>query len=453
MSELIATSARCAIVGMGQTGHSLARYCHATGIAFDLFDSRPAPPLGATLAADYPVANCYTGAFDGEQLGRYERLLMSPGVACSEPAIVAAKAAGAKLSGDAQLFFDAARAPVVAITGSNGKSTVTSLVGAMAEQAGLRVAVGGNLGTPMLDLLDDSVELYVVELSSFQLELLDDCRGAIVALLNISPDHMDRYPDLNRYRQAKQRIYAGARVALSNRADPLTAGLHSAAVIQLRFGLAAPDLRDWGVAEHDGEPSIYHGLTPIIALHQLPLRGAHNIANGLAALALGTAAGLELAPMLEALRQFKGLPHRCELVAERNGVLYINDSKATNVGAAVAAIEGLAAANRANLLLLAGGDGKGQSFEALAGAARGRVRHAALFGRDAARLGADLAAGLAPEQMSRHGALAEALAALVGLAQPGDTVLLAPACASFDQYPGFAARGEQFRSLVLGGGL
>lgn len=453
MSELIATSARCAIVGMGQTGHSLARYCSSQGIAFDLFDSRQAPPLAALLAAEFPDAKCYTGGFDGEQLSRYQRLLMSPGVACSEPAIVAASQAGAQLSGDTQLFFDAARAPVVAITGSNGKSTVTSLVGAMAEQAGLRVAVGGNIGTPMLDLLDDAVELYVVELSSFQLELLDDCRGAIVALLNISPDHMDRYADLNAYRQAKQRIYRGASVAVCNRADPLTAGLHSAAVRQLRFGLAAPDLCDWGVAERDGVATIYQGLTPIVALHQLPLRGAHNIANGLAALALGSAAGIAIAPMVEALRHFKGLPHRSELVAERNGVLYINDSKATNVGAAVAAIEGLATAERANLLLLAGGDAKGQSFAALAAAARGRVRHVALFGRDAELLQSALASDPEPCQTSRHALLADALAALVAQAESGDTVLLAPACASFDQYPGFAARGEQFRSLVLGGGV
>ena len=450
MSDLIATSARCAIVGMGQTGLSLARYCSANGLSFDLFDSRSEPPLAATIATEFPAVRCFTGPFDGEQLSAYPKLLLSPGVARSEPAIQQALRAGAVLSGDAQLFFNAAKAPVVAITGSNGKSTVTTLVAAMAAAAGRRVAVGGNLGTPMLELLDASVELYVVELSSFQLELLDDCRGAIVALLNISPDHMDRYADINSYRAAKQRIYRGASVAVCNRADLLTHGLHSSGVKQLSFGLGAPDLGDWGVAEVNGEPYLHCGLEPLLAVHQLPLRGAHNVANALAALALGGAAGLERAAMVSALRAFKGLPHRCELVAERNGVVYINDSKATNVGAAVAALQGLAATSGGQLILLAGGDAKGQQFTALAAAASGRVKRVALFGRDGGQLAAAFAQTLAPEQISLREQLSEAFADAVAAAAPGDTVLLAPACASFDQYSGFAARGEQFRALVLG---
>lgn len=450
MSELIATSARCAIVGMGRTGLSLARYCSFREIPFDLFDSRLEPPMAELFAVEFSQARSYCGPFAAEQLAGYARLLVSPGVARSQPAVSAAERAGAALSGDAQLFFDAAKAPVVAITGSNGKSTVTSLVGAMAAQAGRKVAIGGNLGTPMLDLLDDSIELYVVELSSFQLELVDDCRGAIVALLNISPDHMDRYADLNSYRLAKQRIYRGASVALSNRADPLTVGLHSAGVDQLRFGLGVPDLRDWGVAELNGEPYLFHGLRPVMALHQLPLRGSHNVANALAALALGSAAGLELDAMLTALRQFKGLAHRCELIAERNGVIYINDSKATNVGAAVAAIEGLSVAGGNDVILLAGGDGKQQQFGELAAAVAGRVKLAALFGRDSALIGTALATTLSAEKIIQCADLTAAFACAVSSAAPGDTVLLAPACASFDQYVGFEARGEEFRALVLG---
>ncbi|MFW2422690.1 MAG: UDP-N-acetylmuramoyl-L-alanine--D-glutamate ligase [Porticoccaceae bacterium] len=453
MSQLIATTARCAIVGMGQTGLSLARYCLAKEISFDLFDSRSEPPMAKEMAAEFPAARQFTGPFDSAKLSTYGRLLVSPGVSRNTPALLEAQAAGVELSGDAQLFFDAASAPVIAITGSNGKSTVTTLVGEMAMASGRKVAVGGNLGTPMLALLDDSIDLYVVELSSFQLELLDDCRGAIVALLNISADHMDRYVDINSYRLAKQRIYRGASVALSNRADPLTSGLYANSVKPLRFGLNKPDLRDWGVAEEQGEPTIFFGMQPIVAIHQLPLRGSHNVANAVAALALGEAAGLEREPMLQALKSFKGLAHRCELVAERNGVVYINDSKATNVGAAIAAVEGLTPEGRARIILLAGGDAKGQDFANLALCAKSRVKSVVLFGRDAGLLAEAFAQSLPSDSIVMVGELAEAFAAAVAMAQTDDIVLLAPACASFDQYPSFEARGDEFVALVKGGAV
>src|SRR5690606_9147298 len=260
-----------------------------------------------------------------------ERLVVSPGIPLAEPALQKAAEAGVAITGDIQLFAEAAAAPIVAITASNGQSTLTTLAGEMAAAAAYTV---GALGTPALDLLAAGRELYVVELSSFQLELVEHLGAEVATVLNLSPDHMDRYPDLQRYHAAKHRIFRGARQVVVNRDDALSAPLVAPAVKQWTFGLGKPDFKGFGVAAVDGEPWLVFEGELLLPAAELAIKGRHNLANALAALALGHAAGLPMASMLAALRAFRGLPHRCEWVADRGGVTWINDSKATNVGAA-----------------------------------------------------------------------------------------------------------------------
>ena len=337
-----------------------------------------------------------------------------------------------------------ASAPIVAITGSNGKSTVTTLVGEMFAEAGIDAAVGGNLGVPALDLLAPNVAYYVLELSSFQLESVLALNAEVATVLNISLDHMDRYRSLLDYHQAKHRIFIGAHQVVTNRDDRLSAALVGDAVKQWSFGLDQPDFKGFGLRQHQGEPWLYYQFEPLLAERELGMTGRHNTANALAALALGTAAGLAISPMLTVLRRFQGLPHRCQRVATRNGITYINDSKATNIGATLAAIAGLRGTDQ-NLLLIAGGQGKGQDFAPLARALPGAVRQLILIGEDAPVIG-DAVGGAVPVLFATS--LDGAVSAAAQAARPGDTVLLSPACASFDMFRGFAVRGEQFVRAV-----
>jgi len=446
VTDLIATSKLTVVVGLGATGLAVARYLAGRGERFVVVDSRVDPPGLGELARALPQVPVELGGLNADTLCAAERLVVSPGIPLAEPALQKAAEAGVAITGDIQLFAEAAAAPIVAITGSNGKSTVTTLVGEMAAAAGYNVGVGGNLGTPALDLLAAGRELYVVELSSFQLELVEHLGAEVATVLNLNPDHMDRYPDLQRYHAAKHRIFRGARQVVVNRDDALSAPLVAPAVKQWTFGLGKPDFKGFGVAAVDGEPWLVFEGELLLPAAELAIKGRHNLANALAALALGHAAGLPMASMLAALRAFRGLPHRCEWVADRGGVTWINDSKATNVGAAIAAIEGLAGED-ANLILIAGGQGKGQNFAALGRAARGRVRLAILLGEDAPRL-ADALKGAC--DLLYATSLGAAVTAAAESARPGDTVLLSPACASFDMFKGFADRGEQFARAVEG---
>ncbi|MFA5495817.1 MAG: UDP-N-acetylmuramoyl-L-alanine--D-glutamate ligase [Porticoccaceae bacterium] len=444
MNDLIATSRLTVVVGLGATGLSVARYLAARGERFVVVDSRVDPPGLGELARSVPTAPVELGEFDESTLCAAERLVVSPGVPLSHPLLQKAAAAGVAITGDIQLFAAAARAPIVAITGSNGKSTVTTLVGEMAVAAGYNTGVGGNLGVPALDLLADDRDLYVVELSSFQLELVEELGAEVAAVLNVSPDHMDRYPDLQRYHAAKHRIFRGVRQVVANRDDPLSHPLVPAAVRYWTFGLDQPDFKGFGVIDVDAGPWLAFERQPLMALADLALQGRHNLANALAALALGHAAGLAMAPMLDTLRTFSGLPHRCQRVADKHGVTWINDSKATNVGATMAAIEGLAGAD-ADLILIAGGQGKGQDFAALGRSARHRVRLAILIGEDAGQLAEALKGAC---DLLYATSLVAAVNAAAESARPGDKVLLSPACASFDMFKGFADRGEQFALAV-----
>ena len=432
---------RTVIAGLGATGLSVARYLAARGEIFAVVDSRAAPPGLEALRAELPEVPVFLGPLDAELLARATRIIASPGLALSEPALAAAAGAGVEILGDIELFARAARAPLVAITGSNGKSTVTELVGAMAVAAGRRAAVGGNLGTPALDLLGDDVELYVLELSSFQLETTSALDAEVATVLNLSPDHLDRYADVAAYRRAKRRIYRGARQLVVNRDDPATEALAAPGVRHWSFGLSTPaGPTEFGlVARSDGD-WLACGDRPVLAASELRLAGRHNVANALAALALGTAAGFAEEAMRSALRAFRGLPHRCQVVLERDGITWIDDSKATNVGAAIAALAGLDR-GAANLVLIAGGQGKGQDFADLAEALPGRVRLAILIGEAAEAIEAAIA-GRVP--VARADSMRTAVTRARAAARPGDQVLLSPACASFDMFTGYADRGECF---------
>jgi UDP-N-acetylmuramoylalanine--D-glutamate ligase len=439
-------SGKTLVVGLGKTGLSCARHLRRQGRAVAVMDSRETPPGLMQARDELPDVALLLGGFDAAAMEAADEIVVSPGVALAEPAIRRAAAAGIPVVGDVELFARAAQAPVIAITGSNGKSTVTTLVGLIARHAGRRAAVGGNLGDPVLDLLDEDVELYVLELSSFQLETTSSLRARVATVLNLSADHLDRYPDLASYAAAKARIFAHADIAVVNRDDAAAAALAAGMPVQIGFTLAKPAGDDYGILEQDGVRWIARGKQPLLPVTDVRLPGTHNLANCLAALALAEAAGLPLASAREVFASFGGLPHRSELVHEHAGVRWINDSKGTNPGATVAALTGLVpdpAAGKA--VLIAGGDGKGADFGMLADVVRERVRGLVLIGRDAPRL-EQVLAGLAP--IEHAGDMEEAVRAAAGLAWRGDCVVLSPACASFDMFDNYEHRGRVFTEAV-----
>ncbi len=431
------------VVGLGKTGLSVARWLATRGEPVVVTDSRAAPPGLDGLRALGGAIETRLGGFDSTLLDGAGRIVLSPGVSRAEPIVREALSRGVPVVGDIELFARAKRAPAVAITGTNGKSTATMLVAAMAERAGRRVLAGGNLGEPALDLLARPVpELYVLELSSFQLESTDSLELAAAAVLNVTPDHLDRYPTLDVYAAAKARIFAHAAVAVINLDDATVSRMPRPDQRPVGFSIRRADA-DFGlVATRSGTWLARRGQ-PLLALAEIKLPGLHNAANALAALALGEQLGLGLEPMQATLRSFSGLPHRTECVAERHGVRFIDDSKGTNVGATLAAVAGLSEP----LVLIAGGDGKGQDFRPLATAFRGKVRHAVLIGRDRALLQAALAGACTTEFAPDMDA---AVAAAARAARPGDLVLLSPACASLDMFRDYAARGDAFAAAARG---
>lgn len=429
------------VIGLGKTGLSLVRFLARQGVAVAAVDTREQPPELAVIRKEWPQVELHCGSLDTPLLQQAEVLYVSPGLALATPQIQREIARGVRISGDVDLFLQQAKAPVIAITGSNAKSTVTSLVGLMAEKAGVRVAVGGNIGTPVLDLLSDEIELYVLELSSFQLETISHLQPLAATCLNISADHLDRYSDLQHYTEVKLQVYENAKWAVINRDDTAAQPL-AVAGEQLSFGLSAPG-GDNAFGLRDGW--LARGSENLLPVSELKIPGLHNQANALAALALGTAAGLPMAAMLQALREFAGLPHRCQWVRQIYNVNWYNDSKATNIGATLAAIEGLAR-DTGKLVLIAGGDGKGADFSGLADAVRQHCRALVLLGRDAEQMRIALAdTGVFAIRVAD---LDEAVSYAADLAHPGDSVLLAPACASIDMFKNFEQRGELFVRAV-----
>lgn len=439
--SLIASSQLTIVVGLGVSGLAAARYLQKNNKNFAVVDSRENPPNVDLFAQGFVGVPLKLGELDVDYLLNADEVILSPGVSLQTPAIKAVIDAGISVIGDVELFARVVTAPVIAITGSNAKTTVTTLVGEMAKASGVKVAVGGNIGRPVLDLLEDNAELYVLELSSFQLETTESLKPLVASILNISEDHMDRYDSLMDYFRAKQRIYWGAQNIVSNRDDPLTQPPIAADVNYFSFGMGRSDRNQFGFINE----SLSFEFSTVIEANAMQLKGRHNHLNGLAAMAIGHAAGFKQSAMIEVLKCFSGLPHRCEWVANINGVEYINDSKATNVGATLAAIEGFGRQDKKTLILIAGGEGKGAKFSPLKPAIDQYVRHVFLIGADA-ELFAGAIKGEADVQFATD--LTQAIEQANQKAVTGDVVLLSPACASFDMFSSFEDRGECFITAV-----
>lgn len=438
------------VIGLGKTGVSCVRWLRAQGESVRVLDTRDNPPGLDAVRAEFPGLDIHCGGFREDWLASARTLVVSPGIAIATPEIAAAAAQGVEVIGDIELFARHVRAAqpgakVIGITGSNGKSTVTALVGEMAKVAGRRVAVGGNFGTPALDLVAPGVEVYVLELSSFQLETTSSLALCSGTVLNLSEDHMDRYASYADYGMAKQRIFAHCELAVVNRDDAWSAprGAFAGGIVSFGSGSSPTD---FGIDTVDGLRTITHDGMPMLGTDEMRIKGTHNQLNAMAALGLGLGARLPVDAMLQALREFPGLPHRCRFVAEQGGVAWYNDSKGTNIGATAAALAGLGENIRGKVVLIAGGQGKEQDFRLLDPHVRAHVRHVVLIGQDAPVIRAALSQ---PEKLVDAATMDEAVAACARLAQRGDAVLLSPACASFDMYTGYDARGAHFEQLVL----
>ena len=442
------------IVGLGKTGLSCVRHFRRQGRqSIAVLDSRSKPPELARLQQRHSDVPVYLGDMDTDLLCRAHEIILSPGVAVSEPAIQRALAMGVAVYGDVELFSRQVTRPVIAVTGSNGKSTVVTLVSEMIRTAGLKAEPGGNIGTPVLDLLAlDAPDFYVLELSSFQLETVRSLNAVAAVILNVSEDHMDRYADLAAYIKAKQNIYQGEGVIVLNRDE--------------QKKLAAQDMQDrhcisygtdrapanmFGLQGFAEECWLMQGEQRLLPISKLKIPGRHNLSNALAALALGASVKLPVDAMLHALGRFQGLPHRCQFIASFQGVSWYNDSKATNVGASCAAIAAFSPVGR--IILIAGGAGKGADFSPLAVSVRHKVCCVIVMGEEAVRLEVALA-GLVPVYFALSMEVAVSTAA--ELAQTGDIVLLSPACASVDMFTDYQARGEAYiqavHMLLPGGG-
>jgi UDP-N-acetylmuramoylalanine--D-glutamate ligase len=431
---------RALVLGLGRSGLSAARYLARKGLDVRVADTRAEPPGAHALRTQVPDAELVHGAFEPRLLDGVAQVVVSPGLSVRQPVVLEALARELPVVGDVELFAREAQAPVAAVTGTNGKSTVTTLVAELANAGGRRALAGGNLGEPALDLLEQPVpELYVLELSSFQLETTHSLRTVTATVLNVTPDHMDRYGDLAEYAAAKARIFDGCAVAVVNADDAAVRAMPRAGQSVVSFSLATRDA-DYTLAQAPA-PMIVRRGEPLLPLASMRLQGLHNAANAMAALAMAEALALPVGPALEALTAFPGLSHRSQWVADVAGVHYVNDSKGTNVGATLAAVAGMSGP----LVVIAGGDGKGQDFGELRAAFRGKVRHVVLIGRDAAALESTLAGICATE---RAVDMRAAVLAAHAAARPGDTVLLSPACASLDMFRDYTHRGDEFAAAV-----
>ena len=443
------------VLGLGETGLSLVRWLVAQGVRVRVADSRNNPPSLDLLQKEFPQVDVRCGFFRSELLDDVGLIAISPGVPLRDPFVARAVAKGIPVAGDIELFalsLPQQNTPkIIAITGSNGKTTVTSMVGAMSRAAGKETLVAGNISPAVLDVLmqrgGKHPEVWVLELSSFQLETTASLKADAATVLNISEDHMDRYNDMGEYIAAKARIFRAdghGGVQVLNRDDADSAAMALLERKHITFGVntPAPGAEDWGIETDNADTWLVQGKQRLLKASELQVEGLHNIANALAALALCRAVDLPLPPLLDALRSFKGLPHRVEAVAEIKGVIYYDDSKGTNVGATVAALNGLG--RRAVVIL--GGDGKGQDFSPLEAAVSQHARAVVLIGRDAGKIAAALLNCDVPLLYADD--MNEAVRQSAAEALPGDAVLMSPACASFDMYRNYVHRAEAFISAV-----
>ena len=443
--SLIGSDKIRAVVGLGITGLSCAKFLAAKELDFYVVDSREAPPGLDEVKALVPEDRIFTGSLDKLLELPVTELFVSPGVALAELVLQTLAEQGVQMRGDIDLFCEHVNAPLVAITGSNAKSTVTTMVADMLLASGKNVAVGGNLGQPALDLLTQTPDFYVLELSSFQLETTRVLNAKVACILNVSEDHMDRYDSLYDYQRVKQKVYRNCESAVCNKQDILTAPLLPAGTPVGVFTTGLADLNEFGLIEDEGF-WLCHGVKRLYHSSDIRLKGKHNYANFLASFAMLHLLGVELKSdaIAEYLKTFSGLAHRCEFIAEHQGVTYINDSKGTNVGATLAALEGLGSKHR-NIHLILGGKGKGADFSPLLPSIQQYVKSVSVFGEDAKII---IGALGAVDNLSHYQDLDEVMVGCVEQAVADDIVLFSPACASFDQFASYVARGEYFTSLV-----
>lgn len=437
--KLDPANAKVLIVGLGATGFSAAQFLQQTPIKFAVIDSRRNPPLIDTLREQMPDVPIFLGGFDQAAFDVATHLLISPGVSLNEKAIHKAMSSGVTIMSDIDLFACVTDKPIIAITGSNGKSTVTTMLGDMGNSAGVKTAIGGNLGTPALDLLQQDADLYVLELSSFQLERTTTLNAAAATVLNISADHMDRHETLADYAKEKQRIFNGNGVMVLNADDSMVMDMQNQNRKTLTFStkIKADFYLERGQANY-----LMHGEKKLMPAEELRLEGTHNISNALAALALGHAIGLHMPSLCEALRKFKGLSHRMQRIGEYGGVYWVNDSKSTNIGACIAALQGY----DQKVVLIAGGDAKGADMRELAPIIAAKTKSVVLMGKDASLIEQAIE-GHVPVCYAAN--MKEAVKTARNLSGPGDIVLLSPACASLDQYKSYVDRGNKFTEAVM----
>jgi len=448
MREL--NGARVLVVGLGDSGLSMARWAHRMGAIVRGTDTRTSPPGAETLKREFPDMALALGVVPDDELTRADMVAVSPGVDRRTGSLAQAARRGIPVVGDVEMFARAIAGrddapPVIAITGSNGKSTVTAMAGAICTSAGLKPMVAGNIGLPVLDAwlaVEEGAAIpgaVVLELSSFQLESTISLRPQAATVLNISEDHLDRYDSLAEYAEAKRRIFADDGIQIVNRGDRWSAGMRQPGRRAVSFGLDMPRAADdWGIAKGT---QLVRGETVLAETETLRVRGLHNAANALAAGALCRAIGVTDDAVVRGWQSFGGLPHRAKLINKINNIDFIDDSKGTNVGATVAALTGM----RGTVVLIAGGDGKGQDFAPLAAAVHNKARSVVLIGRDAGRI-ADAIGDAAP--VLRANDMTSAVGMAFDAAHAGDAVLLSPACASYDMFRNYIHRAEAFAAAV-----
>ena len=442
--DLLGKVSQACVVGLGETGQSCLRYLADKDIQIVAMDSNSQSKKLAELKSQYPTAEFITGTFDSEALLASDLIVLSPGVPKNTDEIATASQAAVPVVGDIELFaHEIDDSKVISITGSNGKSTVTALCGELLKSAGIDAQIGGNIGYPALDLLDEPADVYVLELSSFQLESTYSLNSSVAVILNISPDHMDRYDSIDDYIKAKQRVFNQATNLVYNRADQNTYPVANNASKIISFGLDEPKSReDFGILNIAGQDWLCQGNNKLVVASSLRIKGQHNQLNALAAMALAYLIGADLEKTKSALIEFKGLEHRFEYVGNWNGVDWINDSKGTNPGATLASIIG----QPKSIVLIVGGDGKGADFSILSEAINDHVNAVVLFGRDAW-----LVEKILPANIPRSSAadLEEAIASANKFATQNSMVLFSPACASFDMFKNYIERGNAFKTAVI----
>jgi UDP-N-acetylmuramoylalanine--D-glutamate ligase len=434
------------VAGLGKTGLSIAHYLKRRGYQFSMFDTRENADL-RSFEQDFPLVDVFLGKLPDTFYEKISAVISSPGVSLDHPVMHTIKQKNIPIWGDIEYLAREVTAPIIAITGTNGKSTVTTLVGEMAKAAGLSVAVAGNIGDPVLNLLDDGkhYDLWVLELSSFQLELTESLRPLAATILNITPDHLDRHHTLKAYTQAKQQIYVGATYCFYNRDDQQTYPQCANSPLY-SYGLSTPVEGEWGLITQEKATYLAFGEERILSVEDLRIKGEHNWSNALAACALANAAGISRASIIAVLKSFAGLPHRSQWIRKLDNVDWINDSKGTNIGATISAISGIGRTSRGKIVLIAGGQGKGADFNELRAPFEHYVRAVILIGEDAMKM--DEALRDTVETMLHAPSLEEAVLTAKLHAKPGDVVLLSPACASLDMFRDFNHRGEQFTTAV-----